>query len=137
MKPRRSFGKSGIFGSVPLHRSSGIVPSFSINAVDQFFFWSTLFNFFKIHVSALNVIDFRNVFNLAVRHPKLFALINVRRSLQQMQDDCQHFGAFYAINPVISILGNCSWQIMVVPKKTVPSFIFKTRLPLGQNMLKS
>ncbi|MNY44036.1 hypothetical protein D3C86_1790290 [compost metagenome] len=65
-------------------------------------FGNAIRTFFFIIIQRLHIPVIINRLKTRIRHPKLLALINIRRSLQHVNEGSQHFGRGDAVIQVIA-----------------------------------
>ena len=120
---------------IPLHRGSSIVTADLTNALDDSFFLLASLSGFSDEVARFDVLYLRKVcLERVVEHTDFFALIDVRRPTQEVQQNGKGFARFFTIGHLIAPNGEDTRQIVIVPKKRVPALSgVEFNLPLAKD----
>ena len=89
-EPGRAGGKPGILTGSPLHRGAGIVATFGMDQrQDGAGVLSLFIHVFMVEVNGFDVVIILDRLESHIRHANFFALVNIRRALQHMQESAQ------------------------------------------------
>ena len=88
---------------------------------------------FKVGVASHNIVNGVDAVEMLVRHAQFLTLINVGRSLHQVEADSQHFGrphtGFFVLGAAEA--RHYTGLVVVVPVQAVPRLAIQTGLPAG------
>ncbi|MNC39239.1 hypothetical protein D3C75_878880 [compost metagenome] len=132
-QPRCTGGESGLRFRAPLHGSTPIVAAFDINGVHNFFLRMPRGPVFLIHIQDFNILIVAYRVKFHVGHADFFALVDVRRALECVQQRSQHFGRLLRVVLIISEAGQHARLVMIVQVKAVPALAMQRGLPFGED----
>ncbi len=101
LQPRRSLRKTSILPVIPLHRRPCVIAALCVDRAHDLLPGVALFKPLLIQVQRLDIAVILHLI-LHVGHSELFALIDIRRSLQPVQEDRQHLCGLDPVLPVVA-----------------------------------
>ena len=135
LQPGRGGAEAGVGRGVPLHRGARVVAAVGPDALHHRVVRHARGGAFAVQVQRLDVLVVVDRVEAHVGHADLLALINVGRTLQEVQHGGEHLGRLDAEAAVVAVLRHCTRQVVVAPEQRVPALVGESGLPLAHHAL--
>lgn len=132
--PRCAGGKACIGGIIPVHGGAGVLAADVVGRLHEIrYALAAALGLFKVGIASHNIVNGVDAVEMLVRHAQFLTLINVGRSLHQVEADSQHFGrphtGFFVLGAAEA--RHHAGLVVVVPVQAVPRLAVQTGLPAG------
>ena len=129
-------GKTGVFCTIPLHRSPPVIPGMDLDDPQRVRRGKTFFLQDLIVVQTFHIPELADLRKICIGHAQFLALIYIGRAPQAVDNRGQHLCGLLPVFSFISEAGDDPGLVMIAPEHRIPGIVLcHFRLPLKKNAL--